>query len=877
MPYQTRSRLGGRLANPLWEPTSGDSASFHGDRGDELVASSNNTRLPKSCLQHFIFSKSPLFRCERRQCLHCGSESYYDGQNFLLVKHLFSCPQFPEEEKQQLCSEEPATSSKSSRPRRSYKKEGEPGIAELKSHFHLFNDPEFKHPRARCNYCDAVMIRNRIRKHLATCPRRPGNVALPEPPKVRSRRSFKNEIKVRYGFSSHFHRFQNPRFKKPRAQCKHCNAEMRYISGVLLAHFATCPRCPKDITLPESSRPESPRSVKEKTFKVNTSEKKLLHQQSPRKEELFDIYAHFYLFDDPKFKQSRARCEHCNKEMIQSHKSMQRHLEICFRWPRDALFSGSSASKLSPQNAPKVGVVKLPDSMPEEQSSHSTGSKVELQSPPEHVPEAREVTSLDSSMLKESSSLASDHKSQSARVSKLEVVKPSRSMLKELRSHFLSFKSMGYQKRRAQCRHCGLVSANRVKTFSCHLLKCPKFPSDAALPTIRVCFTCDQWIFRQNLKAHRLDCGGRCRRCYKVVRPHDKETHHKACNFRLCSACQKRIPVSDLEAHRSNCELKACQGCRKPFPLAELENHRPNCDFYQCHRCDKIRIPKKDAPLHLQACLQFKRCRPCRRMYPIDSFNEHRLSCIFRVCYDCGQKRIPAQELQRHWSICRYVRCHICRERVPKDENIHVCTSVRCSLCHLKIPLDEHSKHNSNCKFIKCYGCCSRFPDTAAFQEHVAYCSGPLGQPAQTFDAGQVSKTLLDRRTEFPGFPSIRRVMKGWSTHPSKVIIVDFEYDSRILPIMRHEAVFQIAIINACGDWIVPPVSINHGISTSQLQEKVSSTLSSLPRRGRINIPRTTIHRQLVKFYGTIGEDETPGHSWAEIADILESYTKVYP
>jgi hypothetical protein len=40
--------------------------------------------------------------------------------------------------------------------------------------------------------------------------------------------------------------------------------------------------------------------------------------------------------------------------------------------------------------------------------------------------------------------------------------------------------------------------------------------------------------------------------------------------------------------------------------------------------------------------------------------------------------------------------------------------------------------------------------------------------------------------------------MNAWSTHLSKVIHVDFKHDSRILPSMKHEAVFQVAIANAC-------------------------------------------------------------------------------
>jgi hypothetical protein len=133
-------------------------------------------------LTALYFFTSPLFRCQRWRCLHCGIESYYDRHNFLQTGHLLNCPRFPEEEKQQLCSEETTTSlisSESFRPSKFFNKERDLSIRELKSHSYQYNDPEFKHPRARCNYCDAVMIRNRIRNHLANCPGRPGNEALP--------------------------------------------------------------------------------------------------------------------------------------------------------------------------------------------------------------------------------------------------------------------------------------------------------------------------------------------------------------------------------------------------------------------------------------------------------------------------------------------------------------------------------------------------------------------------------------------------------------------------------------------------------------------------------------------------------------------------
>jgi hypothetical protein len=78
--------LGGRFANPLApaqvtfrKSTSSPApaaASLCRDRDNGLVtSSSNNIRLLKSCSQHFHFFTTPLFRCQRCRCLHCGTES----------------------------------------------------------------------------------------------------------------------------------------------------------------------------------------------------------------------------------------------------------------------------------------------------------------------------------------------------------------------------------------------------------------------------------------------------------------------------------------------------------------------------------------------------------------------------------------------------------------------------------------------------------------------------------------------------------------------------------------------------------------------------------------------------------------------------------
>ena len=184
-------------------------------------------------------------------------------------------------------------------------------------------------------------------------------------------------------------------------------------------------------------------------------------------------------------------------------------------------------------------------------------------------------------------------------------------------------------------------------------------------------------------------------------------------------------------------------------------------------------------------------------MYSIDSFNRHQLSYIFRVYYDCGQRRIPAQGVQKHWNICRYVWCHICRERVPQDEKIRVCR-----ISWILSLLSENTLRWAFWTWIQ-------------LQIH------------------QVLRLLFEIRGH------------------------NYFSRTRCLP-------------------LDVPISINHAISTSQLQENILSTLSPLPGRSRFNNLQIAIHRQLVKFYGMIGENETPGRSWAGIAEILESYTEVY-
>lgn len=63
--------------------------------------------------------------------------------------------------------------------------------------------------------------------------------------------------------------------------------------------------------------------------------------------------------------------------------------------------------------------------------------------------------------------------------------------------------------------------------------------------------------------------------------------------------------------------------------------------------------------------------------------------------------------------------------------------------------------------------------------------------------------------------------MQEWSNNPRKTIIVDFEYNVQLLKTLKHEAIFQIAISNALGEWIVLASTINHCMSRREYFEKL--------------------------------------------------------
>ena len=95
-------------------------------------------------------------------------------------------------------------------------------------------------------------------------------------------------------------------------------------------------------------------------------------------------------------------------------------------------------------------------------------------------------------------------------------------------------------------------------------------------------------------------------------------------------------------------------------------------------------------------------------------------------------------------------------------------------------------------------------------------------------------------------------------------MVADFEYNVEAFRKFEYEAVWQVAIADASGNWIVPLTTINHRISKLALFE-----------RGQLLEERRRYECTIARFYGVVDESETPGLTWEEIANLIDQHIKV--
>ncbi|KAH8693471.1 hypothetical protein GQ44DRAFT_779904 [Phaeosphaeriaceae sp. PMI808] len=165
----------------------------------------------------------------------------------------------------------------------------------------------------------------------------------------------------------------------------------------------------------------------------------------------------------------------------------------------------------------------------------------------------------------------------------------------------------------------------------------------------------------------------------------------------------------------------------------------------------------------------------------------------------------------------------------------------------------------------------------AVLADHRSTCAGPKYFSTAKYEQDSYAtalRAIFHSKRPFPLTSSVLRVMKTWPKNPYTTIIVDFEFDAYLLNTLKREAVFQIAATNVLGEWIAPPTSINHGMSTLEFFEKLKP--NCLQRRGSKDTYRGSLWKgQFAIHYGPIDDLPTRGISWSEIGDMIDSYTTV--
>jgi hypothetical protein len=366
--------------------------------------------------------------------------------------------------------------------------------------------------------------------------------------------------------------------------------------------------------------------------------------------------------------------------------------------------------------------------------------------------------------------------------------------------------------------------------------------------------------------------------------------------------------MGEWEAHLSTCQFKRCHACEKRIRVVDFDDHLKACRYHRCGRCRQSRIAVQDVAAHLITCQDFKRCGSCDKLIRTVDFDDHGKTCPYYHCSRCSRKKIAAQDVEVHRRTCQIVCCKRCGNRVRKDIlSTHVCITLKCTSCLRRIPSNQLREHESRCEYLMCTICHARLPNASVLQDHQGPCADRAREAryqlaiglekvgiqvyltrgiwggyrrGHDIEAGKKSLRvrLLDSKTYYPQSPSIRHVMNTWSNNPYTTVIADFEYHSSLLPCMKHEGIFEIALANANGHWIIPPTSINHGISTLELCEKANTQWHLLKEkfsRPNHDAQMPMWHSQVTKYYGSVSHGETPGLSWDEIADIINQYTKV--
>jgi hypothetical protein len=350
----------------------------------------------------------------------------------------------------------------------------------------------------------------------------------------------------------------------------------------------------------------------------------------------------------------------------------------------------------------------------------------------------------------------------------------------------------------------------------------------------------------------------------------------RASNPEKCSVCLVRDPSPGF---------KSCEQCR--------QYKRSMCRQYQSQKKELREANKNKCTncLVSDPSSGYKTCQPCRqKLYrPMSRYwqskkraerkanNEDSMKCSnclvrdpapgFRTCQRCqGYSRASKRRLQmRSSSQDMCTTCH----RVEASPGYQSCD--RCRIRQNQ--RSRRSRKERIRRFIlegKCIACGeTRDPgyskcQTYREQDRAQWTSSIIRRPIDWEAQSRAARILLSPSTLYPLPPNIQRVLSAWYDKPYTIMVADFEYNVEAFRNFRHEAVWQVAIADASGNWIVPLTTINHCMSKQALFD-----------RGQLLEESRRYENTIARFYGVVDEDETPGLTWEEIADLIDQHTKV--
>lgn len=260
--------------------------------------------------------------------------------------------------------------------------------------------------------------------------------------------------------------------------------------------------------------------------------------------------------------------------------------------------------------------------------------------------------------------------------------------------------------------------------------------------------------------------------------------------------------------------------------------------------------------------------------------------CTVHYCWRCYTRYSSEEAFADHYKLCD---THICSRYKSRWSSIshyrgHLksCRVCRCSSCLSRFQTGEALlKHRKTCAVYKCPGCLDRLFNHDTYRAHRMICLVCI-QPRCSRQCSEVSHglcshheqlgkqkasmaaVLLDRSSPYPVSNAIRRTWHAWTNEPMNTVIIDFEFFSPV----AYDRVFQIAMANARGEWIVPQTNINHKKPTADL---VVVDCRQFRRAGGYWDNADTI----CNVYGSVNDTLMSGLTWKEISDQIDQYTRV--